>query len=102
MKRPDNLTFYRLDFLRAALQTKGARVDEIDTILAMIESLAPPDAFAKWNKQLDHRELQALGLMLQPKGASLADTVISGFFHQLTAGMKITPTEIEEFRKKLR
>jgi hypothetical protein len=52
MKRPDNLTFHRFDFLRVALQVKGAAVDEIDTILAMIESLAPQDEFAKWNKQL--------------------------------------------------
>jgi hypothetical protein len=102
MKRPDNLTFYRLDFLRAALQIKGAAIGEIDTILAMIESLAPRDEFAKWNKQLDEPELRVLSLMLQPKGAQLADTVISKFFQQLVTGMKITSVEIEGFRKKLK
>lgn len=80
---------------------KGAAVAEIDAILAMIESLAPPDEFAKWNKQLDEQGLKVLSLMLQPKGATLADTVITTFFQQLVTHFKIAPVEIEEFRKKL-
>jgi hypothetical protein len=45
--------------------------------------------------------LKVPSLMLQPKGAQLADTVITEFFQQLVTRMKITSVEIEEFRKRL-
>lgn len=101
-KRPDPHTFYAIDFLRVALQQKGAPVPAIELILSDLERFASPDKFARWNRVLDVREKQVLGTMLTPEGAPLCDVAIKKMFDDIVKHFGLKAEEIVLWQERFK
>jgi len=93
----DPHVFYKMDILRAALQQRGASVPEIDLLLAQLEKCSSsPEAFKKWNTQLDKEGIQVLSMMLTPRGAPLVQHCLDGFLKEIMTRCNISSEEIQQ------
>lgn len=98
----DPHVFFRIDLLRAALQQRGASVSEIDLLLAQLEKTASsPEAFKKWNTQLDEEGIQVLSMMLMPRGAPLVQYLLDGFLKEIMTRCKISREEVQQFLRSI-
>lgn len=98
----DPHVFFKVDLLRAALQQRGASVSEIDLLLAQLEKAASsPEAFKKWNTQLDERGIQVLSMMLTPRGAPLVQHLLDGFLKEMMTRCNISSEEVEQFLRSI-
>lgn len=99
----DPFLFHRIDFLRVALQIRGAKPLEIDYYVASLKTLArSPQDFDQWNCKLDEKETQLLGFMLTPGGEEVAVELIATFCNTIVSRFNITPEEMEAWWRPIR
>jgi hypothetical protein len=94
--------FYRMDFVRVALQQRGAGVKEIDFFLASLEKASSsPEAFKAWNRKLDDKEVKVLALMLTPSGRPLVQALLDGLLQETMTRLNISAKDIEEHLRSI-
>jgi hypothetical protein len=98
----DPHVFFKVDLLRAALQQRGASVSEIDLLLAQLENAASsPEAFKKWNTQLDDKGIQVLSMILTPSGAPLVQHLLDGFLKEMMIRCNVSSEEVQQFLRSI-
>ncbi len=87
--------FFNIHLIQASLQTLNVPMDEIEKFLTMFESLsASPEAFARWNTELDEKGIRVLSMILDTNGKKLAQACLQSLFTSFVNHYQITDREI--------
>jgi len=92
--------FNRIHLLHAALQVKGASVEQIEVIKSMVASLGG-SRFAEWNKPLDAEGMKLLTCILGDRGLPYAEMAIAEFVKMLTTRLGISQEDLQKIMKIL-